>query len=105
MIDLGLAMNKQNVVAYFFVSFVSHKFTVTRGTDISHGTPIDNSPLNLDLEELQDHLDMMEGAIGRANVCLENTEISLSKRENDPPSEICGDYAPSLQFESGSCHI
>ena len=58
----------------------------------------------LELEELQDHLETMEGAIGRANVCLENIEISLSERENEPPSEIGSECAPSLQFESASGH-
>ena len=58
----------------------------------------------LEPEELQGHLDGIEGAIGRANVCLENIEISLSERENEPPSEIGSEYAPSLQFESASGH-
>ena len=53
---------------------------------------------------MQGHLNTMEDAIGRANVCLENIEISLRERENEPPSEIGSEYAPSLQFESASGH-
>ena len=56
----------------------------------------------LELEGLQKHLELTEKATERANLCLENIEISLNERENEPPSEAGSEYAPSLQFESVS---
>ena len=43
-------MNKQNVVAHFFVRFGNHNFTVNRGTNISYGTSTENLPHNLNVE-------------------------------------------------------
>ncbi|KAL9975997.1 hypothetical protein ACROYT_G013226 [Oculina patagonica] len=56
----------------------------------------------LELEGLQEHLELTEKAIERANLCLESIEISLNERENEPPSEASSEYAPSLQFEAAS---
>ena len=56
----------------------------------------------LELEGLQKHLELTEKATERANLCLENIEISLNERENEPPSEAGSEYARSLQFESAS---
>ena len=56
----------------------------------------------LELEGLQEHLELTEKAIERANLCLENIEISINKRESEPPSEAGIIYAPSLQFKSTS---
>ena len=58
--------------------------------------------LFLELERLQEHLELTEKATERANLCLENIEISLNERENEPPSEAGSEYAPSLQFEVAS---
>ena len=44
----------------------------------------------------------MEKAIERANLCLENIEISINERESEPPSEAGIIYAPLLQFKSTS---
>ena len=51
---------------------------------------------------MQEHLTLTENAIERANLCLENTEISINERESEPPSEARSEYAPSLRFESAS---
>ncbi|KAL9955612.1 hypothetical protein ACROYT_G036961 [Oculina patagonica] len=56
----------------------------------------------LELEGLQEHLELTEKAIERANLCLESIEISLNERENEPPSEARSEYAPLLQFEAAS---
>lgn len=53
----------------------------------------------LELEGVQEHLTLTENAIERANLCLENIEISINERESEPPSEARSAYAPSLRFE------
>ena len=56
----------------------------------------------LELEGSQEHLELTEKAIERANLCLENIEISINEMESEPPSEASIIYAPSLQFKSTS---
>ena len=51
---------------------------------------------------MKEHPELTEKATERANLCLENIEISLNERENEPPSEAGSEYAPLLQFESVS---
>ena len=53
----------------------------------------------LELEGVQEHLTLTENAIERANLCLENIEISINERESEPPSEARSAYASSLRFE------
>ena len=58
----------------------------------------------LELKGLQEHLTLTENAIQRANLCLENIEISINERESEPPSGAGIEYAPSLRFESANGH-
>ena len=58
----------------------------------------------LELEGLQEHLELTEKAIERANLLLESIEISINDRESEPPTEAGSKYAPSLPFESISGH-
>ena len=58
----------------------------------------------LELEGLQEHLELTEKAIERANLLLESIEISINERESEPPTEAGSKYAPSLPFESISGH-
>ena len=58
----------------------------------------------LELEGLQEHLKRTEYAAERANSCLENIEIALSERENEPPSEAGSEYGPTIPFEMASGH-
>ena len=53
---------------------------------------------------MQEHLTLTENAIQRANLCLENIEISINERESELPSGAGIEYAPSLRFESASGH-
>ena len=53
---------------------------------------------------MQEHLTLIENAIDRANLCLENTEISITERESEPSSEARSEYAPSLRLESATGH-
>ena len=45
-------MNEREVVVYFHVAFETHKFTVSRETDIYHVMSIDSLLLSLDVELL-----------------------------------------------------
>ena len=58
----------------------------------------------LELEGFQEHLTLTENAVERANLCLENIEISINERESELPSQAGSEYAPSLRFESASGH-
>jgi len=57
----------------------------------------------LDGEGLQEHLDYIELASERANCCIENIEIALNERENNP-SGVGSVYAPTIHFEMSSSH-
>ena len=66
--------------------------------------PAKNTESFLELEGLQEHLELTEKAIERANLFLESIEISINERESEPPTEAGSKYAPSLPFESTSGH-
>ena len=53
---------------------------------------------------MQEHLELTEKAIERANLFLESIEISINERESEPPTEASSKYAPSLPFEPTSGH-
>lgn len=53
---------------------------------------------------MQEHLALTENAIEKANLCLENIEISINERESEPLSEARSECAPSLRFASASGH-
>lgn len=59
---------------------------------------------NLELEGLQEHLELPEKAIERANLRLESIEISINEQKSEPPSEAGSKYTPSLQFEQTNGH-
>ena len=58
----------------------------------------------LEPEGFQGHLTLTENAVERANLCLENIEISINERESELPSQADSEYASSLPFGSASGH-
>ena len=58
----------------------------------------------LELEGLLEHLKDTEHATERVTSYLENIEIALSKRENEPLSEAGSEYGPTIPFEMASGH-